>query len=324
MKKNPLISIAILNYNGLSYLKETLQAIRNLVYPNKEIIIVDNGSSDGSLEFIKKFKGVNLIQNGKNLGYSEGKNICVEKSNGKYVLLLDNDILIKNKFILNQLVIKYKVSDKICFMALLMKDKGEETTKYYGIYYSFYGINIHKPKLKIRDIISKKDAILVGSFNGGAVFFEKDRWTKIGEYDKMQPIMLDDFDVGARAYIRGYKNYLFNQSEVIHLGKQRDIKKKYFAWKFKYYFSGIATAMIKNYNLTNLIFRLPILFISSIFIMFALSFSKRNLYIFQSFFYSYLFFLINLPKILKNRIRAQLKRVIKEDIFLKIKPPKFK
>ena len=92
--KTPLISVVMLNYNGLKYLKRTIHPILKLNYPTFEFIIVDNGSTDGSIEFIKKFKRIKLIENGENLGYSKGKNIGVKHAKGEYVLLLDNDILL--------------------------------------------------------------------------------------------------------------------------------------------------------------------------------------------------------------------------------------
>ena len=95
--KPPKISVVMLNYNGLNYLKKTMPPILKLDYPNYEFIIVDNGSTDGSKEFIKKFRKIRLIENHKNLGYSKGKNIGVKHAKGDYVLLLDNDILIKKQ-----------------------------------------------------------------------------------------------------------------------------------------------------------------------------------------------------------------------------------
>ena len=93
----PLVSVVMLNYNGLKYLKETIPPILELDYPNYEFIIVDNGSTDGSIEFINEFEKIRLIENGENLGYSNGKNIGVWEAKGEYILSLDNDILILNK-----------------------------------------------------------------------------------------------------------------------------------------------------------------------------------------------------------------------------------
>src|SRR3989344_1917843 len=103
-KKYPLISVVMLNYNGLKYLKKTIPPILKLDYPNYEFIIVDNGSTDGSIEFIKKFKKIKLIENKENLGYGKGKNIGVKEANGEYILLLDNDIIIREKTIIKNLI----------------------------------------------------------------------------------------------------------------------------------------------------------------------------------------------------------------------------
>lgn len=321
--KEPLISIGILNYNGLKYLKKTIPPILKLNYPNYEIIVVDNNSTDGSIKYLRKFKKIRVIKNKENLGYSKGKNICVKNCKGKYVLLLDGDILIKEKDYLEKILKEYNKLTKIAFLSPLMIDKNKNDTKYYGIYYSFYGMNVHRRLVNYNKILKSKEKIKIGSFNGGAVFFKKNFWEILGGYDESQPIMLDDFDISAKAYIKGYKNYLYNKMLVVHLGKERDSNKKYFAWKFKYYFSGISAMIFKDYNIKNLILRFPIFVATSVLMSFAITFKKKNIYIIPSFIYSYIFFLSNINKILKQRKKIQSKRVIKEDIFLKIKPPKF-
>jgi len=214
MNEEKKITIAILNYNGLRYLKKTIPILLFLNYSNYKIVIVDNNSTDGSVDFIKSLSNekIVLVENDYNFGYSKGKNICVANSMGEYILLLDNDIFIPEHNILNDLLKKYSLLENPAFLSIVLLDNGSIVSKYYGIYYSFCGVNVHKKTKKIIDIISSKNTknILTGSFNGGAVFFKKNIWNELGGYDELQPFMLDDFDIGIRAYIFGYNNYLFN------------------------------------------------------------------------------------------------------------------
>ncbi len=102
MKSRPKVSVVILNYNGKRFLKDCIASVKKQDYPRRliETIVVDNGSTDGSIGFVKeKFRGVKLVENGKNLGFSEGNNIGLEKSNGDYVLLLNNDATIERSWI---------------------------------------------------------------------------------------------------------------------------------------------------------------------------------------------------------------------------------
>ena len=73
MKNLPLISTVILNWNGKEYLVSCIQSLKEQIYPNLETILVDNASTDGSVEYIKNlFPDLRIIVNKKNLGYGEG------------------------------------------------------------------------------------------------------------------------------------------------------------------------------------------------------------------------------------------------------------
>src|SRR3989344_4450982 len=113
--KEPKVSIVIVNYNGKNILDTILNSAFKLKYKNKEIIVLDNASTDGSQEFIHKtFRKSKLIENKTNLGYS-GLNNAVKYCNGDYILFLNNDMeLEKNS--LNELV-KAIQSDKDCVLA---------------------------------------------------------------------------------------------------------------------------------------------------------------------------------------------------------------
>ena len=99
--KKILVSIVIVNYNGKHLLKTILDSIKNSYFRNYETIIVDNKSSDGSLEFVKKnYKNVKLVENKTNLGYS-GINSALKYCRGKYILFLNNDMEIEKNCIGN-------------------------------------------------------------------------------------------------------------------------------------------------------------------------------------------------------------------------------
>ncbi len=100
MKKG-LVSALIVNYNGKNLLKRIISSLEKSNYKNFEIIIVDNNSSDGSQEFLKKnFRNVRLVQNKKNLGYS-GINSALKFCKGEYILFLNNDMEIDKNCIEN-------------------------------------------------------------------------------------------------------------------------------------------------------------------------------------------------------------------------------
>ena len=92
MNQKPIVSIIVLNWNGKQYLETCLSSLLQQTYPHIEIIFIDNGSSDGSVEFVKiKYPGVIIIENHKNLGFAMGVNIGIRVSHGKYIATINND-----------------------------------------------------------------------------------------------------------------------------------------------------------------------------------------------------------------------------------------
>lgn len=103
-KMYPKVSIIILNWNGKEDTLECLQSLYQISYPNYEIILVDNGSTDDSVEVFKeKYPEIKLIQNNENLGFAEGNNIAIryvlEILKPDYILLLNNDTVVDPDFL---------------------------------------------------------------------------------------------------------------------------------------------------------------------------------------------------------------------------------
>lgn len=91
------LSIIIVSYNTRDILKECLESVyKNLPQKiNAEVIVVDNASTDGSLEMLKKdFPKVHLIENKENFGFSKANNIGVRGSKGRYILFLNSDTVV--------------------------------------------------------------------------------------------------------------------------------------------------------------------------------------------------------------------------------------
>ncbi|HEX7468213.1 MAG TPA: glycosyltransferase family 2 protein, partial [Methanobacterium sp.] len=89
---NPLISVIITNYNGKIHLKECLDSLERIDYDNYEIILVDNASVDGSVEFAKTIlPTIKVIPLDKNYGFAEGCNIGALEAKGEFIVFLNND-----------------------------------------------------------------------------------------------------------------------------------------------------------------------------------------------------------------------------------------
>jgi len=121
---NPFISIVILNWNGYKDTIECLQSFLVCDYDNFEIILVDNASTDGSVEHIKKwiagtsFKNIRIIENLDNYGFAKGNNIGIAvalENKAEYVLLLNNDTVVDKHFLEN--IVRFFNDNKSYFVA---------------------------------------------------------------------------------------------------------------------------------------------------------------------------------------------------------------
>jgi len=99
-----LIPIIVLNYNGIKFLRECIDSLKEQTYPDYRIIVVDNASNDGSVDFLKKrYHDVGIIVNKTNYGFASGYNRVIKQLDSKYVALLNNDVIADRKW-LNSLV----------------------------------------------------------------------------------------------------------------------------------------------------------------------------------------------------------------------------
>ena len=92
---NPTLTVLIVNYNGRKFLANCLDSISRYVSCTHEVVVVDNASVDGSVDFLRtNYPEVRLLQSSTNLGFARGNNLGAAAANGKYLLLLNNDTLL--------------------------------------------------------------------------------------------------------------------------------------------------------------------------------------------------------------------------------------
>ncbi len=92
----PLLSVVIVNYNGISFLSNCLESLQAHLPESAEVIIVDNASQDDSVAWLEKHHAwVKLIRSAQNLGFAGGNNLGVQSARGEYLLLLNNDTVVR-------------------------------------------------------------------------------------------------------------------------------------------------------------------------------------------------------------------------------------
>jgi GT2 family glycosyltransferase len=116
-KEMPLVSVVIVNHNGKHFVSKAINSVLSLDYPNLEIIVIDNGSSDGSWEFLNKHfnkqRAVKLIKTSENLFYTGGNNLGAIKARGKWLLFLNSDAQLRSDSLKRMMIFVLKNGKRI-------------------------------------------------------------------------------------------------------------------------------------------------------------------------------------------------------------------
>lgn len=212
------VSAIIPNYNGKHFLQDCLSSLSKQT-PNLEVIIVDNGSEDGSVEYIKSnFPNYVIIENKKNLGFATAVNQGIKIASYEFIFLLNNDVEIEENTIeellncINKENSIFSVSSKMIQLDNrdLLDDAGDE----YTILGYTKKIGLNKKANKTR--FNKKREIF--SSCAGAALYRKSVFEKIGYFDEEFFAYMEDVDIGYRAKIFGYKNIYCPNAVVYHVG----------------------------------------------------------------------------------------------------------
>ena len=213
---SPLISVVVLNWNGHQVLDNCLRSLCNQTYLPLEMIVVDNASTDGSVDFLKdKFQDVNLIINEKNLGFGAGNNIGIRASQGKYIMMLNNDTRLDPKCVeeLKRSIERDK-SYGACASKILLEDQ-PDLIDGVGIVVCPDGLSFGRGRLEKRDRYDKEEELFFAA--DCACLYRREMLEDIGLYDEDFFAYADETDMGWRAQLAGWKCTYSPNAIVYHL-----------------------------------------------------------------------------------------------------------
>lgn len=217
MKK--MVSVIIVNWNGLKYLQECLKSLEKINYRNCEIIIVDNNSSDGSQEFIKKnYPETKIIQNNKNLGFAEANNRGYEKTEGEYVLLLNNDTIVEKDFL--SPLVEYLDShpEMGVVQPKILLWNNPTKIQLVGSYLINSGFLYYFGYEKDKDRNQFDKPIEIFSAVGACMLIRRDVIKKVGLFDNDFFAYFEETDFCWRVWLAGYKIVYLPQPIIYHKG----------------------------------------------------------------------------------------------------------
>lgn len=216
--KSDLVSIVIPNWNGKQFLSPCLDSLLAQTYRNFEILIVDNGSTDGSLDLLKQhYPQIKVIALPHNTGFSFAVNRGIEAGAGEYIALINNDTKVDELW-LEKMVLTIKSDADIGSVACKMLSYDDPTI------FDGAGDGLRLGMLPARIGHGEKD---IGQFNspryvlgacGGAALYRKSMLDEIGLFDEDFFAYLEDVDLGLRAQSAGYKCLYTPEAIIYHLG----------------------------------------------------------------------------------------------------------
>lgn len=212
------LSIIIPNFNGKHFLKLCLESLK--VQDNSfDVIIVDNGSTDGSVRFVKdNYPDYTLIENKENLGFSAGVNQGIKASSSEYVFLLNNDTEIESNCILNLLGCMMKDEDIFAVASKMIQSHDRSKLDDAGDEYTILGWTRKTGDGKSSNLY--KDERDIFSACAGAALYRKCVFDEIGYFDEAFFAYLEDVDISYRARIQGYRCVYCPKAIVYHRTSQ--------------------------------------------------------------------------------------------------------
>jgi len=260
---SPKVSVIVLNFKRLKDTDNCLRSLLKTNYPNFEVIVVDNASKDGTPEFAAKhYPNVKVYENKENLGYAGGNNsgLRLLDEESKYVVFVNNDVIFDPDWLRELVRVAESDSTVGACQPKILQFSNPKKFEYNGAcggFLDIYGYPCLRGRVLdyIEEDKGQYDTLSEIFWAGGcALFVRKDVLTETGSFDETFFMHFEEIDLCWRIQLAGHKIFSVPSSIIYHKGGETKITKKMLFWKYR----NNVFMLIKNYNLSNLLKRLPI------------------------------------------------------------------
>jgi len=266
-----LVSVAVVSWNGRSYLEKCLSSLAAQSYPEIEIILVDNGSTDGTAGWVReRFPAVNLILNSANLGFAAANNQAVRRARGEYIATLNNDAWAEPDW-LAQLVSAVEEHPRLGMAASQMVFAGRpEVINSTGICLDRCGISWDRGGGEMAHHGDCQPAEVFGP-SAGAALYRRELFDEVGLFDEDFFAYLEDVDLAWRARWRGWRAIYVPSARVYHVHSAT--AREGSPWKTCWLARNKIQLIARNYPFPHLLFYLPFILFYE---LLSLGFAVKN------------------------------------------------
>ncbi len=251
----PKVSLVVSNFNGRKFglIEPTLNSLLEIEYPDFEVIVVDNASTDDSVPFLNASYGsdhrVRIVRNPRN-SYSGGLNIGTREAAGKYVVYLNNDLVVERNFV-SKLVQALELDSRIALaMGKILSYHDRKTIDRVGDTMDLYGNPVLIGSGE-KDAGQFQRIMEILSAAGTANISRKDVVKDLGMFDEDFHIGYEDMDLSLRVHLAGLRVVYVPDARVYHIGAATDSTEE-LKISVKFHFNKNRISLVlKNYQLGN-------------------------------------------------------------------------
>lgn len=232
-KERPLVSIVVVTFNEIDHIGASLDALMKQTYPNFEVIVYDNGSTDGTSEYVREhYPQVKLVNGSENLGFGGANNEAALVSNGKYIGFLNCDAFVAPDWLVP--IIDLLESDPTvgCAGAELRCTENPEIILSHGTSIHLSGVSFTRDRGRLA---YPADPIEVGGVSGGACVMNREFFIELGGFESMFFLYYEDTDLSIRIRLREKRCVVVPSARVYHNCESRfGIRKVFFLERNRY------------------------------------------------------------------------------------------
>jgi GT2 family glycosyltransferase len=259
MKDEFLVSVIIVNYNGKKWLQKCLDSLFSQTYTNFEIILVDNNSSDDSIEFLRSNYSdtrLKIIEHKENSGFAGGNNVGFKYARGEYIILLNNDTWVEKNYVNNFINAFNEIPNLGCAQSKILLMDTPEKLDSAGSFWTTSTFLYHYGVAKNTNDEKYNKNYKVFSTKGASVIYRKDILDKLGLFDDRFWCYYEETDLNHRLWLAGYESWYYPQAICYHANGGTSLAFNNDFIQF-HNFKNKIRSFLKNFELTTLIWVMP-------------------------------------------------------------------